>query len=55
MRKLPGELKVNQLAVRKAASRAISKLEAADPRRLELRKKADDDEAQLSWHAQRWR
>jgi hypothetical protein len=48
LRKLPGELKVNQLAVRKAASRAISKLEAADPRRLELRKKADDDEAQLA-------
>ena len=48
LRKLPGELKVDRLAVRKAASRAISKLKAADPRRLELKQKADDDEAQLA-------
>ena len=47
LRKLPGELKEDQLLIKKAASRAASKLPADDPKRLELRKKADDDLARI--------
>lgn len=45
--KLPGELKTDQLAARKAASRAISKLPADDPKRQQLKQAADDEEARL--------
>ena len=47
LRKLPGELKADQLAARKMASRAISKLAADDPKRQELKQAAADEEARL--------
>ena len=47
LRKLPGELKADQLAVRKAASRAISKLAAEDPKRQELKQEVAEEEARL--------
>jgi hypothetical protein len=47
LRKLPSELKAEQLAARKVASRAISKLAADDPKRQELKQAAADEEARL--------
>jgi len=47
LRKLPGELKADQLAARKAASRAISKLTADNPKRQELKQAAADEQARL--------
>ena len=47
LRKLPGELKADQLAARKVASRAFSKLAADDPKRQELKQAAADEEARL--------
>jgi hypothetical protein len=47
LRKLPSELKADQLTARKVASRAISKLAADDPKRQELKQVAADEEARL--------